>query len=85
MACPSALRGGLSGQQPGMTCAFALHRRMDHPRINKVDHIGKWYVHRLRVTSPQELDDEVLGWLQEAYRLGEQRHLEASPRIDSKQ
>ena len=32
-----------------------------------------WYVHHFRVTSAEELDDEMLGWLRESYRMmGEQ-------------
>jgi len=41
---------------------------MPHPRIRKVEEIVPgWFGHYLRVTSPEELDDEVLGWLRESY------------------
>jgi hypothetical protein len=57
----------------GMTCAFGLRRRLENPRIARVEQIEKWFVHTLRVASPDELDDEVLEWLREAYAVGEQR------------
>ncbi|HEY7589167.1 MAG TPA: DUF5655 domain-containing protein [Thermoplasmata archaeon] len=59
----------------GMTFAFALLRRIESPRIAKVEQYGKWYGHIVRVTEPGQLDDEVLRWLRESYRVGEQRHL----------
>ena len=60
----------------GMTAQFALPRRLDNPRIRRVDHPAhQWYIHTFRVTSPEELDDEVLGWLKESYKMGEQQHL----------
>jgi hypothetical protein len=57
----------------GMTCAFGLRRRLESARIRKVELYGSWYGHYLRITAPEELDDEVLGWLREAYAVGEQR------------
>lgn len=53
----------------GMTVAFALPRPMAHPRIRKVEEIVPgWFGHTMRVTSPEELDDELLGWLRESYK-----------------
>jgi hypothetical protein len=61
----------------GMTVAFALPKPMPHPRIRKVEEIAPgWYGHTMRVTSPEELDDELLGWLRESYRqMGMQERL----------
>ena len=28
---------------------------------------GGWYGHWMRITAPEELDDELLGWLRESY------------------
>jgi hypothetical protein len=54
-----------------------------------VEHLAAgWYGHYLRITSPEELDDEVRGWLCESYRLmGEQRRLDikSSPTIHARQ
>jgi hypothetical protein len=61
----------------GMSVHFGLPRPLRHPRIRKIDEIGRWYVHHLRVTSPQELDDELMGWLRESYyQMGRQERLE---------
>jgi hypothetical protein len=60
----------------GMTAGFWLKRRIESPRFTKVEHLGRddW-IYTFRVTSPDELDDEVLGWMREAYDVGLQRHL----------
>ncbi len=51
----------------GMTISFALPAPMRHRRIRKVEHIAPgWYGHRMRITSPEELDDELLGSLHES-------------------
>lgn len=61
----------------GMTCGFWLKRRIESPRFSKVELIPpRDYIYTLRITSPDELDAEVLDWLREAYEVGEQRHLE---------
>jgi hypothetical protein len=57
----------------GMTIGFGLRRPLKHRRIRKVENLAGWYSHIFRVASPDELDDEVLGWLREAYAIGEQR------------
>jgi len=63
----------------GMTCGFWLERRIRSPRFKKVEHIPKGNrIYTLRITSPDELDDELLGWLREAYDVGLQRHLQRS-------
>ncbi|MGI0148565.1 MAG: hypothetical protein ACREDF_03405, partial [Thermoplasmata archaeon] len=51
----------------GMTIAFALPAPLKSPRLSKVELIGPgWYGHTLRVSDPEDLDDEVLGWLRES-------------------
>jgi hypothetical protein len=57
--------------------AFALPRPMPHPRIRKVEEITSgWFGHFFRVRTPEELDDEVLGWLRESYQqMGMQERL----------
>jgi hypothetical protein len=61
----------------GMTIAFGLPRALSDPRIRKVERIGPtWYVHTMRVTSPGELDHEILEWLRESYhQMGMQERL----------
>lgn len=57
----------------GMTIAFALRRPLKSPRISKVvKYNPRWYGHFMRIVSPRELDEELLGWLRESYRVGRQ-------------
>ncbi|HET7928753.1 MAG TPA: DUF5655 domain-containing protein [Actinomycetota bacterium] len=61
----------------GMTIAFGLPRAMRHPRVRKIEDFGAgWYGHWVRISSPEELDDELLGWLRESYhQMGMQERL----------
>jgi hypothetical protein len=52
----------------GMSIAFGLPRWLHSPRIRRVERLGSWYVHHLRLTAPDELDEELLAWLRESYR-----------------
>lgn len=53
-----------------MICSFALPKPLMSKRFVKVEEIvPKWWVHRLRITDPRELDDEVQRWIRESYRL----------------
>ena len=57
----------------GMTISFALRRPLKHPRIFRIEKYNpRWYGHFLRILSPEELDDELLGWLRESYKVGQQ-------------
>lgn len=62
----------------GMTCSFALPAPLASPRFVKVaEVVPGWWVHRLRITSVDELDTELQEWLRESYRLmGMQERLE---------
>ncbi|MGH2704514.1 MAG: DUF5655 domain-containing protein [Actinomycetota bacterium] len=61
----------------GMTIAFALPAPLASPRVRKVEEIAPgWFGHWMRVTSEDELDDELLRWLHESYRqMGMQERL----------
>jgi hypothetical protein len=51
---------------------FALGRELRGPRIKRSDRISSaTYKHSTDITSVQDLDDELLGWIREAYELGE--------------
>jgi hypothetical protein len=53
-----------------------LARRLDHPRFRSIQTISpRNHVHNFRLTALDEVDDELRGWLAEAYAVGEQRHL----------
>jgi hypothetical protein len=52
-----------------------LARRLDSPRFRRIDAYSPHNVaHLFRLSSPEEVDDEVTAWLAEAYAVGEQRH-----------
>jgi hypothetical protein len=38
----------------------------------------RYYLHRLRLARPEDVDDELRGWVAEAYRVGEQQHVRRS-------
>ncbi len=55
-----------------------LSRRLENPRFTKIESISpRNHIHSFAFRSPEELDDEVLSWLREAYRVGMQHHLDA--------
>jgi len=55
-----------------------LARRMEHPRIRRIDTISpRNHVHHFRFSSVSEVDEEVEEWLAEAYAVGQQRHLKS--------
>jgi Domain of unknown function (DUF5655) len=55
---------------------FVLTRRVESDRLARVEHIPPYYyVHRLRLHGPEDLDAELEAWLAEAYQVGDQRHV----------
>jgi hypothetical protein len=53
-----------------------LMRRLENPRFRRIESLyERSHVHHFRVESVDELDDEVLDWLREAYKVGTQEHL----------
>jgi hypothetical protein len=62
--------GITSLSEKGMTCAFAMPHPLRSPRFVKVEEVVPgWWVHRLRIVDPEQLDDEVQVWLRESYRV----------------
>lgn len=54
----------------GMTIGFALPKPIQSPRLSKVEQIAPgWHGHWMRIKDPDELDEEVLAWLRESYRM----------------
>lgn len=48
-----------------------LRRPLASPRFTKVEHVPpSYYVHRFRLQTPADVDDELRGWLAEAYVSG---------------
>ncbi|MCL5428965.1 MAG: DUF5655 domain-containing protein [Chloroflexi bacterium] len=57
-------------------CGLFLKRRINNPRFWKIEHLGASnYIHHIKLHSADQFDAEFKTWLQEAYQVGEQRHL----------
>lgn len=53
-----------------------LARRLESPRFRRIETISpRNHVHSFRLTCPDDIDEEFIAWLEEAYLVGEQRHL----------
>lgn len=60
----------------GLACHVWLKRRAESPRFTKVELLGRSdWVHHFVLRSEEELDDELRGWMREAYDVGRQTHL----------
>ena len=58
-----------------------LARRLDSPRFRRIESISpRNHVHAFRLQHLAEIDDEFIEWLREAYRVGEQKHLDRAAR-----
>lgn len=72
-------RRGFAGARPtpsGLTLYLDLPRQLDSPRVrNASPYTARLFVHHLRLTSIDELDHELAGWVQEAYDVGGGAHL----------
>jgi hypothetical protein len=54
-----------------------LARRLDHPRFRSIQTISpRNHVHVFRLVHPRDIDDDFRAWMAEAYRVGQQKHLE---------
>ncbi len=70
---------GATLQKRGLRIGFWLKRRIDSPRFARIEEIPpNNYVYHVHIRSKDDLDDEVRGWLREAYDVGVQRHLQGS-------
>ena len=62
-----------------LVATFVLVRAIESDRL-KVEFIPpRYYVHRLVLRTPPDVDAEVRSWLAEAYAVGEQKHLRPLP------
>jgi hypothetical protein len=65
----------VSFRDSGLACHVVLSRRLENSRFIRIQSLSpRNHVHHFRIRSVKELDDEVFSWLQEAYRVGEQKH-----------
>lgn len=67
---------GVAGvNKEGLIVGFWLKRRVESPRFMSVQSpMPNDFAYRLRVTSMNNLDKELLGWLKEAYFVGQQKY-----------
>ena len=57
-----------------------LARRLESPRFRSVQTFSpRNHLHTFRLATLADVDDELRAWLAEAYRVGEQRHLDSVP------
>lgn len=74
-------RRGFAGARPtaeGLTCYLDLQRVVEDPRIKSVaPYTKRLFVHHLRLTRPEQLDDELAAWVREAYAVGQGAHVGA--------
>ena len=54
-----------------------LARRLEHPRFRKIETFSpRNHLHAFRLHDVSDIDHTFREWLEEAYRVGEQRHLD---------
>jgi len=72
-------RRGFAGARPvatGLRGYFDLQREVRDRRITSASpYTKRLFVHHFRVEDPSDLDAEFLGWLREAYAVGNGEHL----------
>ena len=72
-------RRGFAGLKPrgaSLDGYLDLQRRVDDPRIRRSNpYTKRLFVHQFRVVDLAELDDELAGWVREAYAVGQGAHL----------
>ena len=58
----------LRPMQKWVALSFSLSRRVEHPLISRkpIAHGGRYY-HVVNLRGPDDLDDQIRGWLSEAY------------------
>jgi hypothetical protein len=62
--------GVTRASEAGITISFALPRPVHSRRFRSVAEVAPgWWVHRLRITKPGQLDAQVGAWLRRSYAL----------------
>jgi hypothetical protein len=58
-------------KKSGLNLEFALNRKVDDPKFAKVgtEFMSGMYAYRVKLVEEEDVDDQVLGWLKEAYSL----------------
>lgn len=61
---------GVHPRKTYLNLEFKTDHPIDHPRVKKSEQVSKNRYHNtIRLDSPQEVDSELLTWLQDSYRL----------------
>lgn len=61
---------GVATRKAHLVLTIKSDRKLNSPRIHKMEQTSaKRFHHEVKLTSPAEVDDELIGWLQEAYAL----------------
>jgi hypothetical protein len=58
---------GLVVRKNTLDVEFMLRRLLTNRRIHKTDRLGQKYTHRIRLTSIDDVNAQLVGWLREAY------------------
>jgi hypothetical protein len=64
----SANFGGIVVRRHWLFLEFMLARSLSDARIHKSERFGRRYSHHVRLASPADVDDQIVGWLRESYR-----------------
>ncbi|GAA5189678.1 hypothetical protein GCM10023322_42990 [Rugosimonospora acidiphila] len=72
-------RRGFAGGKPtgrGLAAYLDLQRVVTDPRIiSSAPYTNRLFVHQIRITSADQLDEEFMGWVREAYAVGQGAHM----------
>ena len=63
---------GVEARKDSLLINIKSDHQIKSPRVEKMEQISsKRFHHKMRITSPKDFDDELKGWLKEAYLLSE--------------
>lgn len=82
LVCVARVRfAGLTPRRDHLVASFALHRRLDSPRVARHEDYGpRWRIHHVPLRSRADLDDELRAWLRESHDVvGRQADLARKP------
>ena len=66
----STAAAGVATRKEHLILTLKSDRKLTSPRIHKSEQVSaKRFHHEVKLTSPSDVDDELAGWLKEAYEL----------------
>lgn len=60
--------------EPGIKAHIVTKQKLTSPRFFKVEKIGNCYVQHFLLRDAKDLDEELKGWIRQAYKYGRQEH-----------